>query len=265
MAPPALKRSATGLADSDSFKPNRFAILINSGVREHMKHQDVFWKTIGRLVKQSAIPLLISAAYATWVYFNKGSNAHPTDAISAFGASFFFCMWLLGQFFRTSKQLSDSESFDRLSAGIGEINKSIRELRAMPSPNASPIGRVSIPSPPNQLMLQARELAKNGHVLAALLQAGVAFEQAALSKAARMGLYRHNFHSFPRLLQKIEEQLGPGAKTELQSLWKFRNQIVHADPQASEELQQRPELVDFFDSGIRMLDSDRVPSNNSGD
>lgn len=216
----------------------------------------MFWKTIGRLAKQSAVPILISAVYAMWVYFNKGDKAQPTDAISAFGASFFFCMWLVGQFFRASKQLSDSDNFNRLSAGIDDINNSIKELRAIPAANAVQ-ATVPAPAPPaNQLMLQARQLVQSGHVLAGLLQAGVALEQAALAKAQRMGLYRQNFRSFPQLLRRIEEQLGPGANTELQTLWKFRNQIVHADPHASDELQHRPELINFFESGIKLLAAD---------
>jgi hypothetical protein len=219
-----------------------------------MKNQGVFWKTIGNLAKQSAIPLVISTIYAGWVYLNKGDKVYATDAISAFGAAFFFCMWLLGQFFRTSKQLSDSENFNSLSAGIEDINNSIRELRALPVP--APMSS-SAPPPSNQLMVQAKQLVQSGHVLAGILQAGVAFEQAVHAKAQRTGLHRQNFHSFPQLLQRIEEQLGPGAGKELQALWRFRNQIVHADSQASEELQQRPELVDFFDSGIKMLGPDR--------
>jgi len=221
----------------------------------------VFWKTLWRLFKQSVIPLAVSLAYATWVYASKGVNAKTTDAVSAFGAAFFFCMWLLGQFFRTSKQLSDSANFNRLSVGIEDINKSIRELRssATPQPAATPTSSVS-PSAASaqigQLMTQAKQLVQSGHVLAGLLQAGVAFEQAVYAKAQRAGLDRQEFRSLPQLLRRIEDHLGPGANQELQVLWKFRNQIVHADPQASEELQQRPELVNYFDSGIKMLGPD---------
>ena len=221
-----------------------------------MKDQGVFWRAIGRLFKQSAIPLIISGIYAGWVYFDKGDEARATDAISVFGATFFFCMWLLGQFFRTSKQLSDSENFNRLSAGIEDIHNSIRELRTTPTPTPTPTPSAT-PDQANQLMAQAKHLVQGGHVLAGLLQAGVAFEQAVHAKAQRAGLHRQNFRSFPQLLQRIEEQLGPGASKELQVLWKFRNQIVHADPQASEELQQRPELINYFDSGIKMLGVDR--------
>lgn len=218
-----------------------------------MRHQRTLWKTIWRLGKQSAIPFLISIIYAAWVYWNKSDKAHATDAIAAFGGAFFFCTWLTGQYFRAAKQLADSESFDKLSAGIDDINTSIKQLNAAVAVAPATASPQSSP----ELLSQARQLVRNGNVLAGLLQAGLAFEQAIHAKARRIGLCRQQFRSIPQMLQRIEEQLGPDAHQELQTLWKFRNQIVHADPQASEALQLRPELLDYFESGVKMLAQDR--------
>lgn len=216
----------------------------------------MIWKTLARLARQSAAPFFVSLGYAAWVYHSKGTAAKATDAVSAFGAAFFFCMWLVGQFFRTSKQLADSEHFNRLSAGIEDINRSIRELQAAPPVI---ISTHAPPSPVTQLMAQAKHLVQSGHVLAGLLQAGVAFEQAVHEKANRIGIKSSNFRSTSQLLTKIEEQIGPGANNELQALWKLRNQIAHADSDASSELQNRPELIRYFENAIDILTPERDP------
>lgn len=207
-----------------------------------------FWKVLWKLVKQSTIPFLISILYATWVYSSKPAPAPFTDWITPFAGSFFFCMWLLGQFLRTSKQVSDAETFTEISAGIAEINKSVSELKA-----ASVARPLVSTAQPNRLFVQAKELVHNGYVIAGLLQGGLAFEQAVYDKASRIGLNRSEYRSLPRLIAEIEKSLGSGAQQEIQVLWKLRNQIVHADEEALEQLQHQPELISMFERGIEML------------
>jgi hypothetical protein len=217
----------------------------------------MIWKTISRLAKQSAAPLLIAIVYAVWVYVDRGDRARATDATTAFGGAFFFCMWILGQYFRTSKQLTDSEYFEKLSAGIEDINKSIRDLQTK---YGGPPTRIdSMRAPSLEFMTRARILVRQGDVLPALLLAGLAFEHAIRAKADRMGFDLHKSSSIVQILQKIEEQLGAGAKNELKTLWKLRNQIVHANPGAAAELQNRPDLLDYFEGGIGMLGPERDP------
>lgn len=207
-----------------------------------------FLRTLWKLLKQASIPATLSASYATWVYSERPDGASLTDWITSFAGAFFFSMWLLGQFLRTSKQISDSDNFDKLTASLADINASIRELKAIP-PVAAGAAFAS------ELITEAQTVAANGHVLAGLLQAGLAFEQALQQKARRMGLDRGNFRGMPALIGRIEKELGPAAGRELQILWKLRNQIVHAEPEAADELQSQPELISSFASGIDLLGS----------
>lgn len=206
------------------------------------------FKVLGHLLKQAAIPFILSAAYATWVYSAKVGIVSLTEWITPFAGSFFFLMWLLGQFLRTSKQVSDSKSFSGLFAGIAEINKSVAELRA-----SGMGGALATPQLEGELFLHAKQLVKQGSVLAGLLQGGVAFEQAVHDKANRMGLRRNDYKVMSHLVSEIEGQLGPGAQRELQVLWRLRNQIAHADEEAVRQLQQQPELIEMFERGIQML------------
>jgi len=206
-----------------------------------------------RLLKQSAIPLVLSIAYASWVYSGNTDSKSLTGWITPFAGSFFFCMWLMGQFLRTSKQPSDAEQFSQLSVGLAEINQSIGELKSASQRNLS----VPEPRQSSQLFAQAKEIAGRGDVFAGLLQAGVAFEQAIHDKAKRQGLNRKEFRSLPHLIREIESMLGPGAKREIEVLWRLRNQIVHADEAAVQELQNQPGLIHSFERGIEMLSAER--------
>ncbi|MBV6855145.1 hypothetical protein KWH45_17180 [Xanthomonas campestris pv. mirabilis] len=229
-----------------------------------------FGKAFLRLTKQSAIPLVLSLSYSTWVYASK-QNATLVEATSSFAAAFFFFMWLAGQFLRASKQIADQDNFDRLSAGIDDIRASVEDLRAnrtAPSgAGTAPSGASTAPplsGPAMGFLTQARNLVESGHVLAGLLQAGLVFEQAVHAKAQRIGLYHgkpHNkLRNVPALLRAIEDQLGPSAKRELQLLWRLRSQIVHADPEAATSLQNQPELLNFFETGVALLGLERDPS-----
>lgn len=212
------------------------------------------WRALLQLLKQASIPAALSAGYATWVYSERPEGAPLTDWITPFAGAFFFSMWLLAQFLRTSKQISDSEHFEKLTASLADITTSIKELKAIPhAPRGHGAPQV------NELITGAKEIATRGHVLAGLLQAGLAFEQALQQKARRMGLDRGRHRGIQALIEEIERQLGPGASRELHMLWRLRNQIVHAEPEAAEELQSQPELIDMFSAGISMLGPERDP------
>ncbi len=218
--------------------------------------------TVVRLAKQSVIPLLLAAAYATWA-FSESDGASATAWLTPFGGAFFLCSYFVGQYLRTAKQVGDSKKFSdietgiadakmSMAAGLADIKQSIADFKAV---------QVAVPHQgaplSNHLFQQAKGIAQGGNVLAGLLQAGLAFEQAIHDKARRMGLDRREFRSLPELIARIERQLGPGAEREIQVLWKLRNQIVHADQEAVAELQRRPDLMSMFERGMELLDASR--------
>ena len=157
-------------------------------------------------------------------------------------------MWLVGQYLRTEKQIDDSANYQDIQANINEVKESIENLRFSQDPMHD---EVQAHNP----ILHAAELAvNNGHVLAGLLQAGVAFEQAVIAKANRHGLYHGARVPTYKAIKNLGEVMPSSTVADLLGLWKLRNQLVHLNPEAAKEMVNQPELLGSFSWAIGELE-----------
>lgn len=208
-----------------------------------LPRKDVILKQLGI----SLIPLVLSILYAGYQYWSDDQSTFTTF-INYFAGSFFFLMWIVGQYLRTAKQIDDSSNYQDIQSGLAEVKDSLDKLK-----------KSSVPSSPttpssNQLLNDAKQAIEDGHTLAGLMQAGVALEQAIISKVKSLGLYRDDRIPVSKAINSLRNSLPEGTIGELFALWKLRNQLVHLTPEASEELSQRPELIKYFEWAIGELE-----------
>jgi hypothetical protein len=85
------------------------------------------FKVLRKLIAQSWPSAALALVYAWWE-FSSLPSAQRTWAsfVHSWGVTFFLIMWFVGQWFRTSKQISDSEQLASLQSGI---NKSLSLLQ----------------------------------------------------------------------------------------------------------------------------------------
>lgn len=86
------------------------------------------------------------------------------------------------------------------------------------------------------LINEAQTIYGAGFKLAALLQAGVAFEHAVRSFALRADLQEAERMPLLKILQKIDSLLPQGWRGEIHMLRKIRNQLTHATEQEIENI-----------------------------
>lgn len=208
-----------------------------------MPRKDVLY----RLFWQSWPALVAAVVWGITLYLSK----EPADRslatfVGAFASAFFFLGWLMTQYLRVEKQIDDSTQYEQLQAGIDDVKASIRDLHRQ---------RVQDVKPPlnTSLMTEAIETVKSGRVLAGLLLAGVAFEQAVRDRALREGIEVLPRTPTQQLIRDLREYLRPEVIAELPPLWKLRNQLAHVNLDAAEELQQRPELLKHFEWAVGEL------------
>lgn len=213
------------------------------------------WKHVGavslKLLKQSGVPLVVSAIYATWSYTEKQPNASPTDWITPFAASFFFCMWLIGQVLRASKQLKDSDAFKDLATGQAEIRDLLEDVKRGTITAAAGEAESS-----SELLQQSSLLVEQGNVLAGLLQAGVALEHAIRDKARRTGIELRGSNAIRKAIDRIGIEMGESVKVQLHTIWSLRNRLAHADLDAISELRDNPEVIRNYEEVIGLLASE---------
>jgi hypothetical protein len=146
--------------------------------------------TLARLFRESIVPLTLAAVYAVWDTYQSHSAFSLSTFIKVLGPSFFFLMWLIGQYLRVSKQLHDRELLVGINADVQAIRAGLAtrehraEVPAAPEPEAPEIA-----DPVAQdLFQQAQDALSNRLVLPALLMAGAAFEYSIRHAARRSGI-----------------------------------------------------------------------------
>lgn len=202
-----------------------------------------------KLFKLSLFPLVIALIFAGIKYYlDEESEKSIIGFIGNLAAGFFFMMWLSGQYLRTKKSIDDTTNYSDLQAGINEVKNSINALRNIQTNN------IQSNDPSNSLLDGAKQAVESGHVLAGLMQAGVAFEQAIIKKAEKHNIYVNRKTPVAKAISLLRNQMDNSIIGELFALWQLRNQLVHLTPEASEELENRPELIKYFEWGISELE-----------
>lgn len=200
-------------------------------------------------LKISGIPLALAISYAMYGYFSLDEEKRSiTTLINYFAAGFFFLMWLVGQYLRTAKQIDDSANYEDLQAGIEDVKKSILKLHSLQGQKAE------TPVVSNSLLNAAEKAINSGHVLAGLMQAGVAFEQAVIAKVESLGYYSGKRIPVYKAIRSLSNVMDESIIGELLAVWKLRNQLVHLSPEAAKELESRPELYNYFEWAISELE-----------
>ncbi|PHQ23686.1 hypothetical protein CLH62_19645 [Marinobacter guineae] len=162
-------------------------------------------------------------------------------------------MWLVGQYLRTAKQLDDSSNYEAIQAGLSDVKESIRKLHEIHGTKTQKAATS------NSFLVDAKKAVADGHVVAGLMQAGVAFEQAVINKAIQLKLYRGPRVPVAKTINGFRRFMSEPVIDELFAVWKLRNQLVHMSPEAADELANSPELIDYFEWAISELE--KSPSN----
>lgn len=201
------------------------------------------WPFVWAVIKQLFIPAIIAALYGIfdWVSSSKG-NFSIAAYLKITLPALFFIMWFVGLYERAKKKNADKESFENINTGIQSLTEIVKELQTSPhsrSPAPTPVQLGTTFSA--SLITEAFTIFKEGHKLAALLQAGVAFEHALRSFAVRRGVEDAEQMPLLRILQKIDFLLPQGWEGEFHMLRKIRNQLAHASEQEIERIE--PEFV----------------------
>lgn len=211
-------------------------------------------KVLLRQLEISWIPFLLAIAYASIAYFSADVTKRSImTAVNYFSATFFFLMWIVGQYLRTSKELNDTSNYSSLQTGISDLQRAISKLQTL-TPQTETTSPVSSD---NTLLKNAKSAVDNGFVLAGLMQAGVAFEQAILSRANRLQIPRDNRTTVAQLFNRFRDFYPDGTIREFFAIWKLRNQLIHLTEEAAQELEKSPKLINYFEWAINELERDR--------
>jgi hypothetical protein len=85
-------------------------------------------KVLLRQLQISWIPLCVAIIYAFIAYYSvEKDNRSIMTFVNYFSGTFFFLMWIVGQYLRTSKELSDSSNYATLQSGIQTVLSKLTE------------------------------------------------------------------------------------------------------------------------------------------
>lgn len=197
------------------------------------------------------IPLLLALAWALIsFYYTPDAKKSILGSFKDLITGLFFIMWFVGQFQRTSKEINDKASYSNLQTGINDLKDSIKNLKSFQPPKDDTLGFI----PANTMMSTAKNAVEKGFVLAGLMQAGVALEQAVLAKADKLQINRDNRTTVVQIINQLKNYYDHGTIQEFFAVWKLRNQLVHLSPDASKELENNPKLINYFEWAIKRLE-----------
>ena len=216
----------------------------------------------GAVAKQLSIPALIAALYGAYDWHSsKGANSFSLSAyLKVTMPALFFIMWFVGMYERARKKTNDKESFDNLSSGLQSLTDLVKGLQNSPhATKASPIQSAASSAYSSTLINESIAIFAAGHKLAALLQAGVAFEQAVRAFARRQGVESTEQIPLLRILQKIDFLLPGGWQGEFHMLRQIRNQLAHASEQELDRIEHPEVVLNTYALAIEALND---PSND---
>jgi cbb3-type cytochrome oxidase subunit 3 len=213
---------------------------------------------IKKVLQQLKYPSLIAAVYGLLDWYASDKSFSLATYLKLCAPALFFIMWLIAMYERERKKTYDKEALSGLSNDIQSLKSVISELgasRHASMPTAVPAAYGSNFS--QQLLAEADAVFKSGHKLAALLQAGVAFEQAVRSFAVRKGLAAAERMPLLTILQKIDFLLPQGWQGEIHMLRKIRNQLAHASKFELADIENAEMVFRTYGLAIEALESSR--------
>ena len=216
-------------------------------------------------LKISWIPLVISFGWAIWSYQTTNEERTVRYFLKELFTALFFTMWFVGQYLRTAKDLRDKTNYGDIQIGIDELRNSLTSLSSIfranhtePAPSTTTTTTTTTTIAPshtsNFMLSEAIEAVNEGFVLAGLMQAGVAFEQSIIDAAVKRQIVIDNRTTTAQLLNKLKEYYEKSTIQELFAVWKLRNQLIHLNPEASQEIKSRPHLIKYFIWAIEQLE-----------
>jgi hypothetical protein len=209
------------------------------------------------MLKRLAIPASIAAAYGLYDWYAANGNFEISAYLKVTLPALFFVMWFVGLYEREKKKATDRESFESLATGLRSLTDLVQGLRRSPhASTARPRIRPYGPAYSESLIDEAFRILANGHTLAALLQAGVAFEQAVRSFARRFDIEAANQAPLHRILQRVDRLLPEEWRDELHVLRQIRNQLAHASEKELSRIIEQPEIIlNTYAAAISALES----------
>jgi len=197
-----------------------------------------FFKLAWAVIKGFFAPVAIALCIVLYGVFGPWQPSQDVrNGIKSFFAALFFIMFFFGQYKRVEKQTDDKDSFKSVNdqlLSLRELVGKIRPAYASPAPAAS--ARIEV-GDSKALLEEARELLLQGHPLASLLQAGVAFEHAL--RAFALAFKGEEAARLP-LVDIIRRVAPEGMSGELHALRQIRNRLTHIS---------EAELSDLPDAG----------------
>jgi HEPN domain-containing protein len=170
------------------------------------------------------------------------------DGMQAFFAILFFIMFFFGQYKRVEKQTDDKDSFKSVSEQLSSLQELVRKIPAerQEVSATTPVYRGDA----GGLLAESRKLLGSGHTLAALLQAGVAFEHALRAFA------RHfKGEESARLpLHDLIRRMAPKEMSEeLHALRQIRNRLTHISEAELTDLPDAERVLNGYERAVSEL------------
>lgn len=208
---------------------------------------------IGSMLKQLLVPAILAACYGVWDWSSSGSNFELSKYLKIVMPALFFLMWFVGLYERQKKRSSDSQSFNTLDQKLESLSEAVNKLSPTHSQTATAASNGTFSQ---EVMSEAENVFKSGHHLAALLQAGVAFEQSVRSFAKASSLEEADRMPLLHILKKIDFLLPKGVEGELHALRQVRNQLAHASERELRHVDQAEKILSAYRWAIDTLENE---------
>jgi uncharacterized protein YutE (UPF0331/DUF86 family) len=196
-----------------------------------------------------ALAIVLTQSLSPWTI-----SAQISKSIGSFFSIVFFLMYFYGQYKRVEKQTEDKESFKGVSEKLNSLEYLVRQLKTPINPEAEWTGS-PISASAASLITEAKEILSEGHVLASLLQAGVAFEQALRTFSRRLDRKQNMVGPLHRIIQSLNGLLPKDVLHEFNSLREIRNKLVHLQEEEIRELGNAKAILQHYEWAIATLTS----------
>lgn len=218
------------------------------------------WPNLVIIFKQLILPIIISIVYVAVQSKQKSGGFDLFAAINKFFISLFFCMWFVSLYERAKKRTIDSRSFGELSGGINELKTILHDIKTGQIPQPTPIESNSAPidSSPQRLLAESRLIFKSGFKLAALLQAGVAFEHSIRNFAKAHRFIDLEFRPLLQVIRRLEQVFPEAWIGEIHMLRKIRNQVVHITEEDLGTIENPESILDLYQQAITAIETEAV-------
>lgn len=210
-----------------------------------------FFKLAWIVIKGFVGPVSIAGVIVLYGLYAPWQPPDQTkEALKSFFAVLFFVMFFYGQYKRVEKQSDDKDSFKNVNDQLLSLKDLVNKIPHSNSDQpAAP--RVKV-GDAGTLLKESRELLDSGHVLAALLQGGVAFEHALRSFARDFKGDETANAPLHNLIQRIAPQEMIG---ELHALRMIRNRLTHISENELADLPDANRVLSGYEWAVSELDA----------